>query len=298
MKDNRIEELFRDGLQNSESDVPAGTWKAIENSLDSMMPSAGAASQSAGSLGTLGKAIIGGVIVSGIALTVYFFNTEKSEPVIEPAVQVEVATEAKVEENVKAEVAIQNLKPTSVKTESVVSNTDKEEIFSHEAFTSKDEIKPLADQSESINNKAPAAEALPELKEPVTEKIISETVVNKSDEPIPDNYSDQLNISSEQLIAEASLLPEVSFNDVITPNLDNVNDIFRVEGNEAVASFTVSVMNLNGKVIHQWSAPNGFWDGRLENGQMAPSGKYLVDIFVQPLKGVPYHKPVTIQLIR
>ncbi len=291
MKDNRIEELFRNGLQNSESDVPAGTWKAIENSLDSMMPSAGAASQAAGSLGTLGKAIIGGAIVSGIALSVYFFNAENSEPLINPVVVVEKATEPQMDNVVKVETATGIQKQTTVNVEAAANESVKEEIFSHEAFTSKDEIKPLADQSETIDNEAPAVEALPELKEPVTEKRISETVINKSDEPIPDN-------SSEQLIAETTLLPEVSFNDIITPNLDNVNDIFRVEGNETVASFTVSVMNLNGKVIHQWSAPNGFWDGRLENGQMAPSGKYLVDIFVQPLKGVPYHKPVTIQLIR
>lgn len=293
MKDNRIEELFREGLLNSESDVPAGTWKAIENNLDSMMPAAGAASQPAGSLGILGKAMIGGVIVSGIALTFYLFNTENAQPAMEPAVLAETATNASVEEFTKMETATGIEKQSLVNSKAVVSQSVKEEILSHEVFSTNDDIKPLADQSESLKSDANVVlEALPELKEPVADNKIAVTADNnESAEPMPGNYS-------EQLVAESSLLPEVSFNDVITPNLDNVNDIFRVEGNEAVLSFTVSVMNLNGKVIHQWSAPNGFWDGRLENGQLAPAGKYLVDIFVQPLKGAPYHKPVTIQLIR
>lgn len=293
MKDNRIEDLFRNGLQNSESDVPAGTWKAIENSLDSMMPTAGAASQPASSLGTLGKAIIGGVIVSGIALTFFLFNSEKTEPVNEPSALVERIEKVK-DEVVIVETVTDIQKPKSIaKMERVNSQSVTEETGSHEAFTSNDEVKPLADQSESITGEPQAVETTTELKEPFSEISITEAVDNNEEttEPV-------ISSNSEQIVAETSQFPEVSFNDVITPNLDNVNDIFRVEGNEAVASFTVTVMNLNGKVIHQWSAPNGFWDGRLENGQMAPTGKYLVDIFVQPVKGAPYHKPVTIQLIR
>lgn len=293
MSDNRIEELFREGLLNSESDVPAGTWKAIENSLDSLMPAAGAVSQPASRLGTLGKAIIGGVIVSGIALTFYLFNTEKSEQATEPVVLDKMATEASVEVSSGMEVESGIEKQPLVKVKAAVNQPVKEEILSHEVFSSNDEIKPLADQSEPIKTEAEAVEeSLPELKEPVAENKIAVTSDdNESAEPILDN-------SKEQILAETSLLPEIRFNDILTPNLDNVNDIFRVETNEAVAAFTVTVMNLSGKVIHQWSAPNGFWDGRLENGQMAPSGKYLVDIFVQPVKGAPYHKPVTIQLIR
>lgn len=293
MKDNRIEDLFRNGLQNSESDVPAGTWKAIENSLDSMMPTAGAASQPASSLGTLGKAIIGGVIVSGIALTFFLFNSEKIKPVNEPSALVERIEKVK-DEVVIVETVTDIQKPKSIaKMERVNSQSVTEETGSHETFTANDEIKPLADQSESITKEAQAVVTTSELKEPFSEISITEAVDNNEEttEPV-------ISSNSEQIVAETSQFPEVSFNDVITPNLDNVNDIFRVEGNEAVASFTVTVMNLNGKVIHQWSAPNGFWDGRLENGQMAPTGKYLVDIFVQPVKGAPYHKPVTIQLIR
>lgn len=290
MKDTSIEELFRNGLQNSESDVPAGTWKAIENSLESMLPATGAASQPASSLGALGKVIIGGIIVSGVALTVYLLTTDK-EITTEPASLVERAIEVKNETTGKVEAATKFQEPNSIKAESAVRQPAVKETVSQEVFSSNDEIKPLADQSEIISTEAQIVEALPKLKEPVAENISAETVNNEPAEPIFEN-------SAEQIVAENSLLPEVSFNDVMTPNFDNVNDIFRVEGNEAVMSFTVTVMNLNGKVIHQWSAPNGFWDGRLENGQMAPSGKYLVDIFVQPLKGAPYHKPVTIKLIR
>lgn len=289
MKDNGIEELFKNGLLESESDVPGGTWKAIENSLDTMMPAAGAASQPTSSLGILGKAVIGGVILSGIALTAYLFNTEKSEPISEHSATVEKAAEMN-DTDVNSEV-VTDIQKSSVKFPAVVSHSEEVEKISQESFTANDEIKPFADQSEEVKAELPASETMPEVSEPTSESITKENVLT-------DNVLPAANNSFEPIAVESNLLPEVSFNDVITPNLDNVNDIFRVEGNEAVSTFTVTVMNLNGKVLHQWSAPNGFWDGKLENGQMAPSGKYLVDIFVQPLKGTPYHKPVTIQLIR
>jgi gliding motility-associated-like protein len=294
MKDNRIEELFKNGLLDSESDVPAGTWKAIENSLDTMLPVAGAASQPTGGPGTLVKTLVGGLIVSGITLSVYLFYSEKETPVSELPVVAKNAAVGLVDPG-KMEKVAETSKPSSPNRSAVISLPDKKEEEQGwvEVFTAKDEITPLSVQKNKEEKTAEESlsETLSESKNPVDES-------NTPEAAVPEHALNEMSQVSEPDVAETSLLADVSFNDVITPNLDNVNDIFRVESNEAVASFTVTVMNLNGKVIHQWSAANGFWDGRLENGQMAPSGKYLVDIFVQPLKGTPYHKPVTIQLIR
>ncbi len=304
MKDQSIEQIFRERLNDVESDVPAETWKAIENRLDVLMPAAGTATSAM--TGLAGKWLVGGALLSAITAAIYFFpsgNEIQKETMPDVTQPAEVVTQSA--ERIKALPeqlsSGQNQTTTGASQKALTAeiNNDKE-VVSFETFTARDQINPLEQQSDPIADDKPErdknrVEAISQVQE---EAISGEVIVEEKQEKHTAEWPLVEESFSEAFSVASMPVPEIKYHDVITPNLDNINDIFRVEANEAVESFTVTIRNLSGKVIHQWSAPYGFWDGRLEDGRPAPAGKYLVDIFVQPVNGKPFHKPVTIQLIR
>jgi len=303
MKNTSIETLFNHGLREAENQVPEGTWKEIEDQLDIVLPIKNAPETiQKGKIGTAGKVIVGTAMIIGVIVTSFLlFQNEKTAPAIDQAqniIQTEIhlqeqpALHSPADSKMKVETIIEE--PFVVKQEVNESNR----MISHELFTSRDDINPLPDQTTETET----------ITKPLQEVVAAEPVQTKIAEPEPvvaerafQNVTGEAVISPTEEMenpAESMLKPELHFNEVVTPNADNINDIFRIETNEAVESFTVTVMNLSGNIIHQWHAPNGFWDGRLENGSLAPAGKYLIDIFVQPVNGAPYHIPATVQLIR
>jgi gliding motility-associated-like protein len=304
MKDQTIEQLFREGLDNMESDVPAETWEAIENRLDALMPAAGTATSAV--TGLAGKWLAGGAILSAITAAVYFLSTgneDKKEALPEKAPSAEVIRhipEAIVTPQKSLSIGqLQVPAPAEQQPSDEEVNIDAA-MVSFETFTASDQIKPLELPADPVSENIPEmdksrAEGISHQQEKISSAEVMEGEVQEGS---PAEILLQEETSHDFLSSVSLPVPEIKYHDVITPNLDNINDIFRVEANEAVRSFTVTVRNLSGKVIHQWSAPYGFWDGRLEDGRLAPAGKYLIDIFVQPVKGRPYHKAVTVQLIR
>ena len=61
---------------------------------------------------------------------------------------------------------------------------------------------------------------------------------------------------------------------VFTPNGDGSNDLLFIES-ELLTEFSVVVLDLNNQVIFKSSDPNFKWDGRMLNGDIAPSGTYV-----------------------
>ena len=65
-----------------------------------------------------------------------------------------------------------------------------------------------------------------------------------------------------------------------------------------VKSFTVTIFDRSGKVIHSWNNPFGFWDGLLKNGEQAPQGTYFYSIVAESTDGTVIKKQSSITLKR
>lgn len=91
----------------------------------------------------------------------------------------------------------------------------------------------------------------------------------------------------------------VNVPNVFTPNGDGVNDIFRVQV-LSVTSFHAVVINRWGRKVHEWSDPEGGWDGRI-NGKYASPGTYYYIVTARGLeKNTPpkYVKKGALLLVR
>ncbi|MCB9363881.1 MAG: gliding motility-associated C-terminal domain-containing protein [Flavobacteriales bacterium] len=60
---------------------------------------------------------------------------------------------------------------------------------------------------------------------------------------------------------------------VFTPNGDNHNKVFKVVS-ENIALLEVMIFNRWGQLIYSWENIEGFWDGEINSGEMAPDGTY------------------------
>jgi gliding motility-associated-like protein len=65
---------------------------------------------------------------------------------------------------------------------------------------------------------------------------------------------------------------------IITPNQDGRNDVFRVEPKDAL-SFEGNIYDKSGRLIFQWFDAASGWNGKLMNGQDAEAGTYFYTIF-------------------
>lgn len=68
--------------------------------------------------------------------------------------------------------------------------------------------------------------------------------------------------------------PEIIIPNVISPNGDLSNDVFKVQGNN-ISNVKAKIFNRWGQVIYEWDAPNAGWDGRTNAGKLVPEGTYF-----------------------
>ncbi len=78
----------------------------------------------------------------------------------------------------------------------------------------------------------------------------------------------------------------VNVPNVFTPNGDGINDVFRVQM-LSVTSFHAVIINRWGRKVHEWSDPDGGWDGRI-NGTYASPGTYY---YIVTARGLEKNNP-------
>ena len=83
---------------------------------------------------------------------------------------------------------------------------------------------------------------------------------------------------------------------VITPNGDGKNDVFKLK-TEKIQSISVVISNRSGKKIYHWESLDGEWDGRDYSGVNVPEGIYFYTIIAKGLDGELYqeNKSLTLQ---
>ena len=84
---------------------------------------------------------------------------------------------------------------------------------------------------------------------------------------------------------------------VFTPNDDNINDLFQVNG-VGLKTLNAEIFNRWGEKIAEWHTIDGGWDGRTASGIAAGSGTYFYIIDASGKDGKKYFEKGTFLLIR
>jgi len=71
---------------------------------------------------------------------------------------------------------------------------------------------------------------------------------------------------------------------IFTPDGDGYNDQFRIN-TRGLKSMEVIIFDQSGRKIYSWKSLNGQWDGKLPNGNEAPSGYYYYSVNAETLDG-------------
>ncbi len=93
------------------------------------------------------------------------------------------------------------------------------------------------------------------------------------------------------VVIEECVAPTLSIPNTFTPNGDEVNDTWAIDGQAEVLSVVVEVVDRYGHSVYRNEAYQGDWDGTYE-GQMLPEGTYYY--LVTGAEGNVHKGPLTI----
>jgi len=111
------------------------------------------------------------------------------------------------------------------------------------------------------------------------------------------NENGQISKDSLKITVDGRAYIKAKIN-VFSPNGDNYNDEFKVEG-DYIGSFSCKIFDRNNHLIFEWNWIDGYWDGRDLRGNIAPAGTYFYIIESADLDGLQL-KPIkgTVTLFR
>lgn len=84
---------------------------------------------------------------------------------------------------------------------------------------------------------------------------------------------------------------------VLTPNNDLQNDVFKIEGDN-IKEIVARIYNRWGETIYTWNNVNGYWDGRTNSGEDCSAGTYFFVIEVIDVNGKKHIKKGHVSLLR
>ncbi len=301
MQHNDIENIYKSSLNDYEADVSAGVWEKISQKLGN----ASAEGQSAGNVPAgsasrwnLGIISASGVAIVGLVAGLYFINMPEKKA-INTDIQNEISDQngpittgqpdkigSHEQLSIPEQINSKNeAKPLS---ENLLVARQEPSSANYEKFSTNDDVMPLPAQMGKLSAKGSAnLDARTSAPESVTGRGTSLTAP-------PVNHE---NINEPAMDLHKSNHFKLNYPNVITPNGDDKNEIFIVD-TENILSLSVTVFSMSGRMIHQWNSLYGFWDGNYNNGEKAPDGKYLVNIFAVRNDGEVIHRSATLELIR
>ena len=94
------------------------------------------------------------------------------------------------------------------------------------------------------------------------------------------------------------LVNDLQIANVFTPNLDNINDVFKLNP-DGIAEIDATIYNRWGGAVFNWTLVNEGWDGKnIKTGLDCPAGTYYYVIRFVDKIGSEFERKGTIQLIR
>ena len=286
-KDN-IKELFNQKLSGHEAPVNPELWNAISSQIGT----AGAATSAVAIKSIILKSVIGISVASiAIASYIYITNPEESiestnptpslikkdnkldqeEPLLleEPKVLIKAHDDdVNKKTSIKSSKVIITPKNDILLNEDqssatpIVANEEEVKLNNQNEITRQDNVKPIINNTKSDVEEQIITTGTPD-------DIIVEESEGSEETPLPFKTPAVVQAEDENITKSRIIMPNV-----FTPNGDGSNDLLFIES-ELLTGFSVVVLDLNNQVIFKSSDPNFKWDGRMLNGDMAPSGTYV-----------------------
>lgn len=274
-----IKDLFQEKLSNFETPVRPELWSAVSSSIGA----GGAASATGFSI--LTKWIIGLTIATGsVGSLWYAFSKDEKTSTSQKTTHM-------------------NSESSSSEIKSTIKSAENKE---NQVFQLNDNSKIGLEKTKELEMQNPQesntfepspAEFLQEKFEP--EEKVEKSVVSSSPEAKPQSKSNKS--VEENKNVENKNLPEVSemrvsMPNVFTPNGDGSNDYLAIPELD-VEDFSLVVLDEKGKTIFTTTSLDFQWDGRMMNGEMAPSGNYVYFFTGKDRKGkaVTKYSPLNIR---
>jgi gliding motility-associated-like protein len=264
-----IKDLFHDKLSNLETPVRPELWSAVSSSIVSSSASTG--------LSLISKLIIGTSLTAAVSAGIWFAVSDSKndvKPEKEPLKIEKKSTIENKEDRQNNDVSDSKISDVQLKTE-----VDKF-ILLPPQIESKSENNQNDLNLNSIN-------AISEYKGQISEEKqdLQPIIEQKSDSKVENSISNQ-KLDSKPAPIESEV--KINLPNVFTPNGDGSNDFLSISNND-LDDFSVVVLDNNGKTIFTSTETDFRWDGRLTNGDLAPSGNYVYFITAKDKNG----KPVT-----
>jgi gliding motility-associated-like protein len=312
MKEQNIEQLFKDGLSNLEADVNPNVWTNVEQGLrvptpSNHLPGNSSVVKSAGyfSKMSINSALLYTAAAALVIGTAIYFTTKK--PVAEttvtnaPVASVQsnsivvpeqAASETKVigsgtEKNSVAERNDPEIKTGGQPVSSVTKAADQQRIDATKKEVSLTPAAPALPVSSADVHSVKNGAALPEKvsseksSQSETPDLTAPQVQKDADyqNAQPDPKFDQI---ENYLVTENGAVKSIP--NVFTPNGDGINDKFSIR-TKNLKSLEVIIYDQSGKTIYAWKSLDGEWDGKLSNGAEAPQGNYRYSLLAETLDG-------------
>lgn len=280
MKDNDyIKELFKNKLEHVETSVRPELWNNIASSIGTSTSSV-----TTSSLFSVSKLIITSVTLVSLSVLTYYITVDDSTTEIESK-----------SSNVSYNNEINNT-PTVQKDSKKTNVLNKNLLASKSLAIQKDSLITATLRSSSISENTIVQTNLPidnnhsssiDLIDIKDSNYSLDLPVVKTEEPLQteSHQTDLVVIDSKDFV----------FPNVFTPNNDGSNDKFELNTIN-LSDFSIVILNAKSESIYQSTSIDFSWDGRLQNGELAPAGRYIYYIVGQLPDGKPYTKinPLTI----
>jgi len=305
MKEQNIEQLFKDGLNNLEADVPQGVWTNIQQGLQVPVnaPASSVAAKSAGIIGKMGLKsllMISAASITVVSSIIYFASDKeaikkaetelvpvKNEPVIVPSknLQVENSSPSLIIENksVKQEAVTTAGKPSALKVNEAPKITEEKVAIPaaqpHVQPTIQPTIQPTQKSQPQVNdqkNNQPVDNQTSDIqskKDDLNQAGNIQPVAESA--PVFDDIENYLSANSSG---------EKPLPNIFTPNHDGQNDYFNIS-TSGLKSLEVVIYDMKGKKIYSQNSLNISWDGTLSNGRDAEVGNYFYTIYAETNEG-------------
>jgi gliding motility-associated-like protein len=310
MREQNIEQLFKETFSNFEADVNPNAWANISQQLQTPVPSPEAAGNAASAGKSMGLWGYAGLFVAATAVvvTALVYNSGKEsskenelasntvQPVVsdagnsfEPVILSEVNPAV-----VKNSAPVRQPENNNNNHESVAPVVQQEKetgAVEKQSLESKQEVVPPAvtdkDENNSMEKFQPTPPVAPQAS---TGKVSINTSFSVEDEQPTENDFDFVHEPVDNGIPhEQQSRSDFSFYipTVFTPNGDRVNDDLKPMGIN-FKNFEMTIYDGNSNEIFRSKDIEHKWDGKLKDGSLAPAGTYIYVISVKDLNNVEH----------
>jgi len=283
MSDKDIfKDIFSSKLENYEPSVNPKVWSAISSKIGTA-----ATAGSVVGISFLSKLIIGlsiSAVAAGGVVLVYTNTKQKTarKDTEKTIVHNPLVVKEDIKNSEKKALLIDNPKNTTLKTEDKIefnSNTDVP-VTGIENSEEK-EVAILTNTNKEDKVTTPQRDVYKSPSQDAIEKVVPTISVTPEELQIEDN----------------EVFEKIKLPNTFTPNMDGVNDEFKILLVDLTA-FSIVILDAKNKIVYKSEDPEFKWNGVGLNGEMVDSGNYIYYITAKNSKGKDVLEYSTLTIIR